>query len=82
MKILLKVIAFFFLLTNFSNADLIKPDINNLDLTRSVVGIDEKKQKITTKVIHEKPLTIFLNRRTLLFPRLKTNSLGEFLPAS
>ena len=26
------------------NKYLIKPDINNLDLTRSVVGIDEKKQ--------------------------------------
>ena len=32
------------------NKYLIKPDINNLDLTRSVVGIDEKKQKITTKL--------------------------------
>jgi len=27
MKILLRVFTFFFLLTNFSNADLIKPDI-------------------------------------------------------
>ena len=48
------------------NKYLIKPDINNLDLTRSVVGIDEKKQKITTKVINEKPLTIFLNSHEIV----------------
>ena len=48
------------------NKYLIKPDINNLDLTRSVDGIDEKKQKITTKVIHEKPLTIFLNNHEIV----------------
>ena len=41
------------------NKYLIKPDINDLNLTQSVEGIDEKKHKITTKVIHEKSLTIF-----------------------
>ena len=48
------------------NKYLIKPDIKNLDLTRFVEGIDEKKQKITTKVIHEKPLTIFLNSHEIV----------------
>ena len=35
------------------NKYLIQPDINNLDLTRSVKGIDERKQKITTKIIEK-----------------------------
>ena len=48
------------------NKYLIKPDIKNLDLTRSVEGFDEKKQKITTKVIQEKPLTIFLNSHEIV----------------
>ena len=48
------------------NKYLIKPDINNLDLTQSVEGINEKKQKITTKVINEKPLTIFLNSHEIV----------------
>ena len=48
------------------NKYLIKPDINNLDLTRSIEGIDAKKQKITAKVIHEKPLTIFLNNHEIV----------------
>ena len=48
------------------NKYLIQPDINNLDLTESVEGIDEKKQKITTKVINEKPLTIFLNSHEIV----------------
>ena len=48
------------------NKYLIKPDINNLNLTRSVEGFDEKKQKITTKVIHEQPLTIFLNSHEIV----------------
>jgi len=48
------------------NKYLIKPNINNLDLTKSIAGFDEKKQKILTKVIHEKPLTIFLNNQEIV----------------
>ena len=48
------------------NKYLIQPNINNLHLTQSVEGIDEKKQKITIKVIHEKPLTIFLNSHEIV----------------
>ena len=48
------------------NKYLIKPDIDNSDLTRTIKGINEKKQKIYTKVIHEKPLTIFLNNQEIV----------------
>jgi len=48
------------------NKYLIKPDISNLDLTRPIEGFDEKNQKILTKVIHEKPLTIFLNNQEIV----------------
>ena len=34
------------------NKYLITPDINNLELTKTIKGFDEKKQTITTKVIH------------------------------
>ena len=43
MKILLKVIAFFFLLTNFSNADLIKPDTTLNPLTVLVIQLNSLK---------------------------------------
>ena len=48
------------------NKYLIKSDINNLELTKIVKGFDEKKKKITTKVIHEKPLTIYLNNQEIV----------------
>ena len=48
------------------NKYLIKSDIDNLELTKIVIGFDEKKQKITTKVIHEKPLTIYLNNQEIV----------------
>ena len=48
------------------NKYLIKSDINNLELTKIVKGFDEKKQKITTKVINEKPLTIYLNNQEIV----------------
>ena len=48
------------------NKYLIKSDIDNLELTKIVKGFDEKKHKITTKVIHEKPLTIYLNNQEIV----------------
>ena len=48
------------------NKYLIKSDINNLELTKIVKGFDEKKHKIITKVIHEKPLTIYLNNQEIV----------------
>ena len=40
MKILLRVFTFFFLLTNFSNADLIKPDITLKPLDVLVIQLN------------------------------------------
>ena len=48
------------------NKYLIQPNVHNSNLTHTVEGIDEKRQKITTKVIHEKPLTIFLNSHEIV----------------
>ena len=48
------------------NKYLIQPNVHNSNLTHAVEGIDEKRQKITTKVIHEKPLTIFLNSHEIV----------------
>jgi len=48
------------------NKYLIKSDINNLELTKTIKGFDEKQQNITTKVIHEKPLTIYLNNQEIV----------------
>ena len=48
------------------NKYLIKSDIHNLELTKTIKGFDEKKKKITTKVIHEKPLTIYLNNQEIV----------------
>ena len=43
MKILLRVFTFFFLLTNFSNADLIKPDTTLNPLTVLVIQLNSLK---------------------------------------
>ena len=48
------------------NKYLIKSDINNLELTKTIKGFDEKQQNITTKVIHEKSLTIYLNNQEIV----------------
>tara|TARA_Y100001960_G_C14586869_1_gene783622 strand:+ start:48 stop:860 length:813 start_codon:yes stop_codon:yes gene_type:complete len=45
---------------------LVKPNIKNSELTRSINGFDEKLQRIKTKVVHEKPLTIFLNNQEIV----------------
>tara|TARA_Y100000590_G_scaffold443697_1_gene573449 strand:+ start:1728 stop:2540 length:813 start_codon:yes stop_codon:yes gene_type:complete len=48
------------------NKYLIKPDIFNEQLTKSVSGFNEKNQKINTKVVQEKPITIFLNNQEIV----------------
>tara|TARA_Y100000590_G_scaffold67845_1_gene73883 strand:+ start:1814 stop:2626 length:813 start_codon:yes stop_codon:yes gene_type:complete len=45
---------------------LISPEINNPLLTKNVLGYDQDKNKINTKVIQEKPLTIFLNNQEIV----------------
>ena len=48
------------------NKYLLKPNINDSQLTQKIKGYNEKKQKILTKVIQEKPLTIFLNSQEIV----------------
>ena len=48
------------------NKLLIKPNINDLNLTKTIIGFDEKKQKISTKVINEKPLNLYLNNQEIV----------------
>ena len=45
---------------------LIKPDISNKILTKSIEGFNENKHKIITKVVNEKPLTIYLNNQEIV----------------
>ncbi len=45
---------------------LISPEINNPLLTKNICGYDQDKNKINTKVIQEKPLTIFLNNQEIV----------------
>ncbi len=53
-------------MTNKKNIYLIQPNINNKKLTKIIEGIDEKKEKIKTKIIHEKSLTIYLNNQEIV----------------
>ena len=48
------------------NKLLVKSNINDLSLTKTINGFNENKEKIVTKVIHEKPLTIFLNSQEIV----------------
>ena len=45
---------------------LISPEITNLDLTKSISGIDQDNKPIHTKVIQEKSLTIYLNNQEIV----------------
>ena len=44
----------------------IKPNTNNQDLTRKIIGINEESKKKKLDVIEEKPLTLFLNDQEIL----------------
>ena len=44
----------------------IKPNTNNENLTRKIIGIDEESKKKKLDVIEEKPLTLFLNDQEIL----------------
>jgi len=45
---------------------LVSPDINNKSLITKLNGFDEKGNKIISKVINEKALTIFLNNQEIV----------------
>ncbi len=51
---------------NDSGDYLIAPDPENQRLTRTVAGIDHLGNPIETRVIEERPLTIFLNRQEIV----------------
>jgi len=48
------------------NKYLVSPNINNSELTKNIKGFDEDNNKINTKVIQEKSLTIFLNNQEIV----------------
>lgn len=45
---------------------LVKPDLENADLTETVSGIDHKGNAVATKVVHERALTLFLNSQEVV----------------
>ena len=45
---------------------LVKPDPDDPRLSRAVDGIDENGRAITTRVVTEKPLTVYLNRQEIV----------------
>ena len=48
------------------NKYLIQPNINNSFLFDKVSGFNELNEKINTKVVQERPLTIFLNNQEIV----------------
>ena len=48
------------------NKYLVSPDIDNNALTKNIRGVDQNNNHITTKVIQERALTIFLNNQEIV----------------
>ena len=48
------------------NKYLVSPNINNISLTKNIKGFDQDNNKINTKVIQERGLTIFLNKQEIV----------------
>mgnify|MGYP001357580206 CR=1 FL=1 len=48
------------------NKYLIKPNVSNTDLTKKIGGFDQDNKKISTNIIQEKSLTIFLNSQEIV----------------
>ena len=59
--------------TNLLNPLKLKPNIDDMDLTKNVVGLNELNEKIEVDVVTEKPFTIFLNSQEIV----TTMSLGD-----
>ena len=45
---------------------LLRPDPDDPRLTQTVSGIDQEGRRIETAVVHERPLTLFLNRQEIV----------------
>ena len=48
------------------NKYIIKPNIKNISLMEKVKGFDQEGKSLTTNVVQEKPLTIFLNNQEIV----------------
>mgnify|MGYP001190740965 FL=1 len=60
------------------NKYLIQPNINNTFLFDKVSGFNELNEKINTKVVQERPLTIFLNNQEIV-TLMSINDYPEYL---
>ena len=60
------------------NKYLIQPNINNSFLFDKVSGFNELNEKINTKVVQERPLTIFLNNQEIV-TLMSINDYPEYL---
>jgi FdhD protein len=48
------------------NEFLLRPDPDDPRLTQTVPGVDQERRRIETAVVHERPLTLFLNRQEIV----------------
>ncbi|MGH6904877.1 MAG: formate dehydrogenase accessory sulfurtransferase FdhD, partial [Geminicoccaceae bacterium] len=48
------------------NEFLLRPDPDDARLTQTVPGIDQEGRRIETAVVHERPLTLFLNSQEIV----------------
>ena len=48
------------------NEFLLRPDPDDPRLTQTVPGVDQEGRRIETAVVHERPLTLFLNRQEIV----------------
>ena len=57
---------------------IIKPKINDTNLTKKIFGYDENLKKTLINVIEEKPLTLYLNDQEIV-TMMTINDFPEFL---
>ena len=57
---------------------IIKPKINDKNLTKKIFGYDENLKKRLINVIEEKPLTLYLNDQEIV-TMMTINDFPEFL---
>ena len=48
------------------NKYIIKPNLKDISLTEQVKGFDHQGNPISTKVVQERPLTVFLNKQEIV----------------
>ena len=60
------------------NKYIIQPNIKDISLVEQVKGLDHQGNSIITKVVQEKPLTIFLNNQEIV-TLMTINDFPEYL---